>query len=81
MPSKCGRVAQLDRALASGAKGREFESRSAHQVISRDSAVLLDPFLLPKIYFLSLFLPSEKNKTPPNLAGFYSIYPPYMLNY
>ena len=26
----CGRVAQLDRALASGAKGRGFESRSAH---------------------------------------------------
>lgn len=27
---QCGRVAQLDRALASGAKGRGFESRSAH---------------------------------------------------
>ena len=35
-----GRVAQLDRALASGAKGRGFESRSAHQVIARDSRLL-----------------------------------------
>lgn len=26
----CGRVAQLDRALASEAKGREFESHLAH---------------------------------------------------
>ena len=30
MPSKRGRVAQLDRAIASGAIGRGFESRSAH---------------------------------------------------
>ena len=41
-----GRVAQLDRALASGAKGREFESRSAHQLIARDSAILRDPFFV-----------------------------------
>ncbi len=34
-----GRLAQLDRALASGAKGRAFESRIAHHLIARASAV------------------------------------------
>ena len=30
----CGRLAQMDRALVSGIKGRGFESRIAHQFLS-----------------------------------------------
>ncbi len=43
-------VAQLDRALASGAKGREFESRRAHHNKSKDLDVKNpSPFFVGKI--------------------------------
>ena len=40
-----GQLAQLDRALASGAKGRAFESRIAHHHIYKTQTHVLEFFL------------------------------------
>ena len=72
MPSKRGRVAQLDRALASGAKGRGFESRSAHHRNIKgfsDSAESL--FFVGKIPFPNTIIHIKDIKKTRFLAGRY----------
>jgi hypothetical protein len=43
-----GRLAQVDRALVSGTRGRAFESRIAHQNKNKDLEDNLSPFLLDR---------------------------------
>ena len=63
-----GRVAQLDRALASGARGRGFESRSAHQVITRDGEIFSVPFFFLNVS-CSPHYSAQVGQPPPDREG------------
>ena len=61
-------VAQLDRALASGAKGREFESRRAHHNKSKDLDVKNpSPFFVGKIVSNPISNPEPQSTTHLNV--------------
>jgi hypothetical protein len=60
----CGRLAQVDRALVSGTKGRAFESRIArHSKIKALSVFSIFVFLPLKAIFQPYFQPSHANIT------------------
>ena len=68
LSKSCAPVAQLDRALASGAKGREFESRRAHHNKSKDLDVKNpSPFFVGKIVSNPISNPEPQSTTHLNV--------------